>query len=382
MALFSRRKKSADDAVAPAADTEVGTTGSDAVNADQGTTEVEQPVEAPSIGISVQAFRGVGAEAGPEVALPTADAQRETAPTAQSPAQPGQQAPATQPAAPQERRLPLASPLPPEQTETVAGMKDNVLLREALTEIEAGATNDQLLGVMRQALQGHLYIRVNGDARAQISEGKPLSVAVVRDNDDRQFMLAFSSARAVRDSVQLEADPAATSAVAQPVTSVLQQVVSGDFAGLIVDNASAPHRVVFPTDLLQKTLEQADADMTVKSILAAPREQDSALKVGEALAVKRMWVAVNEGDGSGQAGIAEAQTTDGRRFLQLFSHPLEVIALGRGDRPLPFQPEQLAKVLSSHSDMAGVIVDSAGPSIVVERDALTPVLALAVALGE
>ncbi|MFJ2502784.1 SseB family protein [Microbacterium sp. NPDC087592] len=379
MALFSRRKKSADDAVAPAAEAEDSSAGSDAVNADQGTTEAEQPVEAPSIGISVQAFRGVGAEAGPEVALPTSDAQPEAAAADPRPVQP---APPAQPAAPEERRLPLASPLPPEQTETVAGMKDNVLLREALTEIEAGASNDQLLGVMRQALQGHLYIRVNGDARAQISEGKPLSVAVVRDNDDRQFMLAFSSARAVRDSVQLEADPAATSAVAQPVTSVLQQVVSGDFAGLIVDNASAPHRVVFPTDLLQKTLEQADVDMTVKTILAAPREQDSTLKVGEALAVKRMWVAVNEGDGSGQAGIAEAQTTDGRRFLQLFSHPLEVIALGRGDRPLPFEPEQLAKVLSSHSDMAGVIVDSAGPSIVVERDALTPVLALAVALGD
>ncbi|MDF2560831.1 MAG: hypothetical protein K0R99_2277 [Microbacterium sp.] len=380
MALFSRRKKSADDAVAPAAEAEDSSAGSDAVNADQGTTEAEQPVEAPSIGISVQAFRGVGAEAGPEVALPTTDAQPDAPGPSSAPSAPTAQPAAA--AAPQERRLPLASPLPPEQTETVAGMKDNVLLREALTEIEAGASNDQLLGVMRQALQGHLYIRVNGDARAQISEGKPLSVAVVRDNDDRQFMLAFSSARAVRDSVQLEADPAATSAVAQPVTSVLQQVVSGDFAGLIVDNASAPHRVVFPTDLLQKTLDQADAEMTVKSILAAPREQDSALKVGEALAVKRMWVAVNEGDGSGQAGIAEAQTTDGRRFLQLFSHPLEVIALGRGDRPLPFEPEQLAKVLSSHSDMAGVIVDSAGPSIVLERDALTPVLALAVALGE
>ena len=379
MALFSRRKKSADDAVTPAPDAEETATGSDAVNADQAVTEVEQPVEASSIGISVQAFRGVGAQAGPEVALSTPDAQPEAAAAGPRPTQP---APPAQPAAPEERRLPLASPLPPEQTETVAGMKDNVLLREALTEIEAGASNDQLLGVMRQALQGHLYIRVNGDARAQISEGKPLSVAVVRDNDDRQFMLAFSSARAVRDSVQLEADPAATSAVAQPVTSVLQQVVSGDFAGLIVDNASAPHRVVFPTDLLQKTLEQADVDMTVKTILAAPREQDSTLKVGEALAVKRMWVAVNEGDGSGQAGIAEAQTTDGRRFLQLFSHPLEVIALGRGDRPLPFEPEQLAKVLSSHSDMAGVIVDSAGPSIVVERDALTPVLALAVALGD
>lgn len=376
MALFSRRKKSGDDAVAPASD------AAESVETDPSAVEPEKAadvtVDAPTIGISVQAFRGVGAEAGPEVALPTPEATPEAAVAAPQVTPPSQ---TIQPETSQERRLPLAAALPPEQTETVAGMKDNVLLREALTEIETGATNDQLLGVMRQALQGHLYIRVNGDARAQISEGRPLAVAVVSDGE-RQFMLAFSSARAVRDSVQLEADPSATSAVAQPVTSVLQQVVAGDFAGLIVDNASAPHRVVFPTELLQKTLDQADAEMTVKTILATPREQDSAVKVGEALAAKRMWVAVNDGSGGGPVGIAEAQTTDGRRFLQLFSHPLEVIALGRGDRPLPFEPEQLAKVLSSHPEMAGVIVDSAGPSIVVERDALTPVLVLAVDLGD
>jgi hypothetical protein len=388
MALFSRRKKSSDDAVAPAAD--APETESSARADDDAETAVAEPVAAaPTIGISVQAFRGVGEEAGPEVSLPDADTAPGTAASAPRPSSPSalrdSQSSAAQPAPklaiPQDRRLPLAPSLPPEQTETIAGMKDNVLLREALKEVEAGATNEQLLGVMRQALQGHLYIRVIGDARTQISEGTPLAVAVVRDGE-RQFMLAFSSAAAVRDSVQLEDDPTATSAVAQPVTSVLQQVVSGDFAGLIVDNASAPHRVVFPTELLQKTLDQADVDMTVKSLLAAPREQDSAVKVGEALASKRMWVAVNDGNGSGQVGIAEAQTTDGRRFLQLFSHPLEVIALGRGDRPLPFEPEQLAKVLSSHDEMAGVIVDTAGPSIVVERDALAPVLVLAVDLGD
>ena len=38
--------------------------------------------------------------------------------------------------------------------------------------------------------------------------------------------------------------------------------------------------------------------------------------------------------------------------------------------------------VTSHTDIAGVIVDSAGPSIVVERDALTPVLVLAVDLGD
>jgi hypothetical protein len=364
MALFSRRKKSADDAV-PASDAE-----SEVVDSEVSAPEPEESVEieqAPSIGISVQAFRGVGAKAGPEVSL--TEPEPAPAPQPSAPAAPAQ------PAVAEERRLPLAPPLPPEQTETVPGMKDNVLLREALTQIEAGASNEQLLGVMRQALQGHLYIRVNGDARAQIAEGKPLSVAVVRDGD-RQFMLAFSSAAAVRDSVQLEKDPSATSAVAQPVTSVMQQVVAGDFAGLIVDNASAPHRVVFPTELLQKALEQGDAEMLVKSLLSAPRDQDTTVKVGQALASKRMWVAVNDGAEGAPVGIAEAQTPDGKRFLQLFSHPLEVIALGRGDRPLPFEPTQLAKVLAGHPEMAGVIVDPAGPTLVVEREALAPVLDL------
>lgn len=374
MALFSRRKKSADDVVADHTETEESVVDAPEV----AETPSEAAEVAPTIGISVQAFRGVGAQAGPEVELPDPDA----APAASAPnAAPAPAAPVPAPVAEPERKLPLAPALPPEQTETVAGMKDNVLLRESLKEVEQGATNEQLLGVLRQALQGHMYIRVNGDARAQISEGKPLAVAVVRDGE-RQFMLAFSSAAAVRDSVQLEKDPTATSAVAQPVTSVLQQVVSGDFAGLIVDNASAPHRVVFPTELLQKALEQADVDMTVKSLIAAPREQDTASKVGEALATKRMWVAVNEGNPGGQVGIAEAQTPDGKRFLQLFSHPLEVLALGRGDRPLPFEPLQLAKILSSHVDMAGVIIDPAGPSIVVEREALTSVLILAIDIDD
>lgn len=384
MALFSRRKKSADDVVADPHGTDADASpevpvDSETSDAEGSAASAEAVEAAPAIGISVQAFRGVGAQAGPAVSLPSDD----PAPAGRSSlgASPAQAPSAPVVDAAPERRLPLASPQPPEQTETVPGMKDNVLLREALAEIEQGASNEQLLGVLRQALQGHLYIRVNGDARAQISEGKPLSVAVVRDGE-RQYMLAFSSAGAVRDSVQLEKDPTATSAVAQPVTSVLQQVVVGDFAGLIVDNASAPHRVVFPTELLEKTLEQADVEMTIKSLVASPRAQDTAIKVGEALATKRMWVAVNEGTGTGQPGIAEAQTTDGRRFLQLFTHPLEVIALGRNDRPLPFDPEQLAQLLSSHSEMAGVVIDSAGPTLVVERDALTPVLVLAVDLDD
>lgn len=366
MALFSRRKKT-DDAAAEAQ------TSAEAEAAPE-TETPEAPAEAvPQIGISVQAFRGVGADAGPEVKLPdpdeTATSRAETSPKVQA-------APAA-PAAPAKRTLPLASALPPEQTESVPGMKDNVLLRTALAELSEGATNEQLIGVLRQMMQGHLYLRVHGDARTQISEGKPLSIAVVRDGD-RAFMLAFSSALAVRDSVQREKEPTATSAVAQPVTAVLQQVVSGEFSGLIIDNASGPHRAVFPVEVLERALQQADADMTIKALLASPREQDTAVKVGNALGKTNVWVAVNDGTGGAPVGIAEARTADGKRFLQVFSHPLEVVALGRGDKPMQFSPERLAKVLTEHAEIAGVLVDSAGPSIVVERDALSSVLVLGI----
>ncbi|WP_404435755.1 SseB family protein [Microbacterium aerolatum] len=385
MALFSRRKKT-DDAPSES-QTPIGADADEqTLDAEQSVSESapeEQAAEAdvPEVAISVQAFRGVGATAGPEVALPDPDAAapapRTAAPQATASAPQNTQPPQTS----QKRSLPLAPALPPEQTESVPGMKDNVLLRAALAELEEGATNEQLIGVLRQMMQNHLYLRVHGDARAQLAEGKPLSIAVVRDGE-RSYMLAFSSADAVRESVQRETDPTATSAIAQPVTAVLQQVVSGSFAGLILDNASGVHRAVFPVEVLSKALEQADVDMTIKMLLAAPREGDSAQKVGDALATTKMWVAVNDGSGKGQVGIAEAQTTDGRRFLQLFSHPLEIVALGRGDKPMPFSPEQLAKVLSAHSALAGVIVDSAGPSIIVERSALGAVLVRAVDVSE
>lgn len=382
MALFSRRKKTDDAQAEPEVPIEADAEDGDGNAAGSAPAEEQVGEPVPEIGISVQAFRGVGAAAGPEVTLPDpAEPARSSRPAAPAQASAAQGQNQTAPQTEQNRVLPLAPALPPEQTESVPGMKDNVLLRAALAELQEGATNDQLIGVLRQMLQNHLYLRVHGDARAQLAEGKPLSIAVVRDGE-RSYMLAFSSAAAVRESVQRETDPSATSAIAQPVTAVLHQLISGDFAGLILDNASGVHRAVFPIEVLKKALEQADVNMTIKMLLAAPRDQDSVKKVGDALATTKMWVAVNDGGGKGAVGIAEARTADGRRFLQLFSHPLEVVALGRGDRSLPFEPDQLAKVLSGHDEIAGVIVDSAGPSIVVERSALGAVLVRAVDVSE
>lgn len=383
MALFSRRKKSVDQPTADAA------SAAEAVSVDE--PETEAPAEqVPDVAISVQAFRGVGAEAGPELTLPSEGAAAATRPappagpmSSSAPGLPGEQQ--NVPGLPAEQqavtRLPLAPAVPPEQTHTVNGLNDNVLLREALAELQEGATNEQLLGVMRQSLQGHLYLRVHGDARDQISSGKPLSVGVIRDGD-RSFMLAYSSGRALQQSLRGAEDAAAMSAIAQPTTSVYQQVISGGFNGIILDSASAPHRAVFPTELLQKAVDQADESMAIKTALAAPRDEQSAMRVAEALATSRCWVAVNDGSNGHPVGVAEAHATDGRRFLQVFSHPLEVVALARKDAPMPFQPEQLAKLLGEHPEIAGVLVDIAGPSIAIDRDSLSAVLVLGVEIGD
>jgi hypothetical protein len=372
MALFSRRKKTEDASSEPQTPIQA--------DAPDGVVEDAQPPAepVPDVSISVQAFRGVGADAGPEVTLADEAAEQDAEPIERPNLPSGPALPADADGAP---RLPLAPAMPPEQTHTVEGLVDNVLLRVSLAEIEEGAENAELIGVMRQSLQGHLYLRVAGDAREQMAAGKPLSVGVVRDGD-RSFMLAYSSGAALRASVDGEEDAAATSAIAQPTTSVYQQVITGGFTGIIIDNSSGPHRVVFPTELLEKALEQGDPEMSVKTILAAPRDEETPVRVAEALAKVRSYVAINDGANGQPVGIAEAHTADGRRFLQIFSHPLEVVALGRNDKPMPFEPGQLATVLSDHTEIAGILVDIAGPSIAIERDDLSALLVLAVDLGD
>ncbi|WP_295013299.1 SseB family protein [uncultured Microbacterium sp.] len=374
MALFSRRKNHDDASGSGDAAAAVDGTETEAHAAAGAVDEASAPV----VNVSVQAFRGLGTPAGPDVSAPVdapeagsdlLDPVPDDVPQTVDPAQ--------APVAGGRPPLPLAPADPPEPTESIPGMPDNVLLREALAMLGEDASQAELLGVLRQSLQGNLFLSVHGDAGEQIKEGKPLSIAVVNDGEN-SFMLAFSTAAAVRDSVlQNEADPTETSAVIQPVQAVYQQVVQGPFAGLIIDNASAPNRVVFPSEILQKALEEGDPDFALKTLLAAPRDAGSEVGIAEALTTARLWVAVSDVDGNGQFGIAEAHTPDGSRYLQLFSHPLEIIALGRGDQPMPFSAEQLGAVIAEHPEMTGVLIDAAGPAIAVHRDALGSVVALA-----
>src|SRR5690606_6212283 len=92
-------------------------------------TVPEAPAEpVPDVNISVQAFRGVGADAGPEVALADEQAEQSAEPIERPNLPTGPTLPSDADGVP---RLPLAPAAPPEQTHTVEGLIDNVLLRVA-----------------------------------------------------------------------------------------------------------------------------------------------------------------------------------------------------------------------------------------------------------
>lgn len=262
----------------------------------------------------------------------------------------------------------------PERTQTVPGLPDNAVLKQALAGLPEKPQNTDVMNVMRQALQGHLYVRVQGDAKALLAEGQSLTLAVTAI-EDKRFLLAFTGGAALQDSVRADGD-AATSAVGQPASTVFQNVVAGSYAGLFLDHATTGARLILPAELIAKALEEGDPAFTLKTLLVSERTDKTPIDVADALTRTRIWVA-GGADASGRIGLAEARSADGRRRLEVFSHPLEVIALGRGDRPLPLTGEQLGKALASDEGITGVVVDPAGPWIELGRTELAPVIALA-----
>lgn len=355
MALFSRRSKpkpQPESAIDPAGVDEppqsevTDAAATAASSAPAETPGAAGPAVPEGFGISMSSYGGFGAvPAAP--AAPAAATAAASAPPAAGAAQPA----------------------------AVPGIRDNVLVRDALAALPEKPDAKALIGIARQLLQGHLYLRVRGDARTLLSEGKPMPVGVVRSGD-KEFVLAYSSGRAL--GLSIKADGATdTSAVSQPVLSVLRYVLAGDYAGLVLDNSSAPARAVLPRDLIEKMVAEADESLAVKSLLASERTPATASATADALTSAKFWVAVNRPTEGEQIGIAEVRTAEGDRLIALYSHPLEVIVSGRGDAPAPMTAAQLASALRKDEGIGGVIIDPSGPWMRLTRDELTPVLALA-----
>lgn len=361
MALFSRRGKRSKGESAPAVDAAAAPPVPPAPPVEEPSARADAATAA-SVGITVSAFRGAGAP--PVAPAPAVPAPRTAAPAV----------PAAGPA--RTRAMPPAeAPVP---AQSVPGLRDNVLLRDALAALSVEPTPAEQLNVARQLMQSHVLLRVQGDARTLLSESKPLPLATTIIGE-RRFVLGYSSGAAVQASYLIDHD-ANTSVMGQPVLAVMRSVIDGGFDGIILDPASAPARVMLSRDLIERALAAAREPLAVKTLLAEPRSAQTSVRVATALLDAPLWVAVAQAPGVDggppRMGVAEARTPDGRRLLEIFSHPLEVVALGRQDRPLPFTAAQLARALRGQPELNGVIVDPGGPWIELSRDDLAPVLAL------
>ncbi|CAL4860710.1 SseB family protein [Microbacterium sp. MM2322] len=278
---------------------------------------------------------------------------------------------------PEPPRLPKVPETAPERTEGRPGMPDNTLLLAALADAPEQPDNAAILGVTRQALQGTLYLRILGDAQAQVAAGEPLRLAISIMND-KKFLLAYTGAAAVQAGLGSDAEENTnTSILGQPAQNVLRNVVDAGYDGIVFDHAGPGRRIVLPTGLISRALDQADPDFTIKNLLAGPRTPETARAVVDALVARGAWIAAGpRPDGQGM-GVAEARSAEGTRYLQVFSHPLEVLVLRREDQPMPLTAAQLGEALKSEPELSGFLVDAAGPWIRLEREQLDALITIA-----
>lgn len=340
MGIFSRSKRTAPTQASAERAADSGAVPADAAEP-SGAAGPSDADAAPAVGISVSSFRGVGEPGGPalepEPFAPSADASAPAAPR-------------------RERRV-------------VPGIADNALLADALMALPPEASPEERLNVVRQMLQGHLYLRVRGDARALLAAGGDLPMTVATAGDE-QYLLAYSGGEPLQAAVRGDGDTE-TSAVAVPVAQVLQQALAGPFTGLIVDHASGHASVILPRALLERALADLDETTAVKSALIGERTPEAIAALVAAMRTAPLWIAARQGE-DGQVGVAEARMADGSRMLELYSHPLELHVLGRGDAAAKITAEQLGMAFASDAGLSGVVINPQGPWMQLSREDLAP----------
>lgn len=348
MALFSKRSSESEDPSDVTADAAV-----EPADAADATAEPAADAPAPAVGISVSSFDGFGASA--------------PAPAAGDPL--GQDESGSAPAA-----APVIDGAPPAPRETLAGLPDNVLLEDALGALGEDPEAHELIGVARQLFQGMVYLRVQGNAEEIMGRGENLPLAIA-SRDDGEFLLVFSGGKGIATAVQQDGEQE-SSAMGQTGPAVLEYVLANQFAGIILDHGSAPASVVLPRALLEQAYTERDPDGTIKALLSGPRTPEVRTAVAGALASSPVWVAANRESEDAEWGIAQSHSPSGERILELFTHPLEVVAVGRGDQPAQVPASQLAEILVGDEEIAGVVIDPAGPWMLLSRAELAPLLAL------
>lgn len=340
MGLFSKRNAS--DSTETESETEAVATSDDA------SSNASSEESVPQVSISVSA---VGASPFIPGAVGAAAA-----------------APASEPEAPAE---------PAEPEAPAAGPETNLDLGEALLGLPGEEGGRAMLHVLRQALQGKLLLSTNLDGvSAEDQAAGRIPLGVHRDEDGDIYLLAYTSGVALE---RMRSGDEPLHGISVPSLWALGQARTDDYAGIILDPSAGDASAVIPKELINRMFGDGRNNDAAKQALAQPREAGAEQRIVEALAERGGFVAgradVDENGVRTSVGVAETRMGD-RRMLEVFTSPLEIAALGRGDDAYPVTAAELAGALRSDEGISGIIVNPAAPWIDLDREQLTLLLSV------
>ena len=243
---------------------------------------------------------------------------------------------------------------------------DNSALRTAVAAFAAQPDQQSYTNVLRSALQGELLLDVTGspvetDASGSLAVGSTLRFASGKGPDDAPAIFAFTSQAEV-----LKAhpdDPGAVQALGQPSLGLLDFAMSQGFGWVYIDPFGATCGLT-ASDL--KYVLGSQRNDAAKAALSLRGEDERRAALTDALALGGVLVlAVDE---SGER-VRTATDPDGGDFALGFTSNAEVAAQYPGDL---FRTVSVANVVDNvlGGDYAGLVVNQAGPSLVLTRDEL------------
>lgn len=245
----------------------------------------------------------------------------------------------------------------------------NVTVREAVAAFAASPTAQTSMDVLRHCLHGELLLDVTGSTMTVVDgepvEAESLEIRCAEAPDGGPALLAFTS-RAELD--RMHPDGSETQPYGQPATAVVEFAYAQDNGWLYLDaggttcampRASLELAVDVPrNDAVREALDRPDA-------LVGALQSDGVLLLAADPAQTEQHA-----QGDLTAGIRTVELPGGGRGLLAFTSAPELLAFTAGDAVIVRTTREILALLGDTTYDA-LVLNSAGPSAVVAREALT-----------
>lgn len=256
-----------------------------------------------------------------------------------------------------------APPAAPPAGEPGPGVRHD-RVREALGTWAERKDARTFADVLRRAASGELLLDVTDSRLADpgrgFQQGDTLAIASIRDNAGADLLVAFTG----HDELQRMRQAAGRSLV-QPAAAVLAQAVR-DHQGIVIDGRAPGAFIAYAAEVRQHLTEEPEA--VARLTEATTTRSLPFAQYVEALAAGPLFVPVASDPGDGPAGPA-ATGPDGGAYTVVGTSPAELWAWQPGGEVRRADLGDVAAATLG-AGRAGVVVNPAGPPVVVPAEAL------------